>query len=221
MKKPLILLAAICFLIFGGSCVTRALYGGGHIGTTKNKYATFTEIISTFLITADGKQLIVVGKNHHYFFTADDTLKFILTWSEKKRINAAFNNFIIDDDQNVSGSYSLTIDTTQDLTPETRDLLISKGFTSNPSKSQLLYHHTIEGTRYLAGDFKLPATLELNQNYMITMREDYDNGSSTEIMGRILLTPLTVALDGALVAAGVAALVAGFPALIYLKVIEP
>jgi hypothetical protein len=215
MKKPLILFAAICFLIFGGSCATYALHSGELLGTTKNKYSTFTEAISTFLITADGKQLIVVGKNHHYFFTADDTLKFILTWSEKKRIKAAFSDFIIDDDQNVSGSYSLTIDTTQDLPPETRDLLISKGFTSNPSKSQLLYHHTIQGTRYFAGDFKLPVPLELNQKYMITMHEDYDNGSSTDIMERILLTPLTIALDGALVAAGVAAMVVGFPALIY------
>ncbi len=200
MKKPLILLVAVCFLIFGGACFTPELYK--HPAEDSR---TFVEEVSTFLITQDGKNLIVVGKQHHYIFTPSDTLKFILTSPEKKYVKASFNGFSISSDQAVYGSYTLTVDAKQGLPAESIKLLIAKGFTHNAKQKNLTYQGSVQGTRYLADKFQLPATMQLNQKYTITMRESYASASAT--MERILLTPLAIAADGLLILGGIPVLI--------------
>lgn len=199
MKKSLILLAAVCFLIFGGACFTPELYK--HPAEDSR---TLFEEVSSFLITQDGKNLIVVGKQHHYIFTANDTLKFILTSPEKKRVKAVFNDFSISSDQSVYGSYTLTVPL-QGLPAETTKLLIAKGFTNNPTQKNLIYQGSVQGTRYLADKFQLPATMLLNQKYTITMHESYASASAT--IERILLTPLAIAADGLLILGGIPVLI--------------
>lgn len=193
MKKKLILLVTLSFLILSGGCTnfTSELYRDGSLSKVK----TYTEEISTFLITQDGKQLIVVGKEHHYIFEANDTLKFILTWPEKKRVKAEFGNgFSINPDQIVTGSYTLTVDAERNLTQEAGDLLISKGFQYNTTKKTLSYTDKLQGKRYLADKFKLPSAMQLNQKYTIPMYESYL--PATNVVKRILLTPLAVVGDG-------------------------
>jgi hypothetical protein len=195
MKKTFTLLVALSFLIFGGACFTPALYE-----KSAEETHNFVEQISTFLITQDGKSLIVVGKQHHYIFNANDTLKFILTWPEKKRVKTTFSNFVISSDQTVAGSYYLTVDANQNLSAETHKLLISKGFNENKLEKTLVYTGFIQGVRYAADQFELPATLQLNQNYTITMTENQTSASAT--IKRILLTPLAVTADGLLILGG-------------------
>lgn len=195
MKKTLSLLAALSFLIFGGACFTPALYRESTVASRN-----FIEEISTFLITQDGKQLIVAGKQHHYIFAVNDTLKFILTWPEKKRVKAAFQGFSVRSDQSVSGMYTLSVDYGQDLSPEMKKLLLSKGFSDNKAGKKLYHSGWLQGTRYLADKFELPATMQLNQNYSINMTE-YQPSASTTIK-RILLTPLAIAADGLLILGG-------------------
>lgn len=195
MKQILILLTALIFLTLGGACVTPALYK-----STGSK-GTIEEVVSSFLITQDGKQLIVVGKKHHYIFAVNDTLKFILTWPEKKRVNAKFYNFVINADQTVTGSYTLVVDAGQDLGPEALKLLLSKGFVPNNHQKTMLYFGSLQGKRYLADKFELHAMMQLNKEYMIPMRENYVSTSAT--IERILLTPLAVAADGVVVIGGI------------------
>ena len=163
---------------------------------------TFDEEISAFLITKDGKQFIVVGKKYHYIFPTTETLKFILTWSEKKRVKATFNEFTTSSYQSVSGKYTLTVDTGNNLAPEINDLLASKGFTRQNSDNSLSYSGIITGTRYLADKFDLPAPLQFNQKYTIAMSEEYSSISPTVTTERILLTPLTIAADGVILIFG-------------------
>lgn len=194
MKKPLVLLVALSFLIFGGACFTPLLYD-----KPVEASRSFTEDVSTFLITENGKQLIVIGKEHHYIFNANDTLKFILQWSEKKRVSASFSNFYIKSDQSLSGSYTLTIKSSQSLTAAENKLLISKGFKKTARKT-LVYRGDLQGTRYLADKFKVPATMQLNQKYTIKMVE-YEF-SAAKVVKRILLTPLALTADGLLILGG-------------------
>jgi hypothetical protein len=199
MKKLLFLSVTLFFVLFISGCVTSALYKD-----SAEAHRDFVEEVSSFLITADGKQLIVVGKQHHYIFAAnDETLKFILTWPEKKRVKAGFENFVINSNQAVSGMYTLTVDATQDLTAESNQLLVSKGFVNNTTQKTLTYHGALHGTRYLADKFVLPATMQLNQKYTITMREDYAYSSASSVLGRLLLTPLAIAADGLLLIGGI------------------
>jgi hypothetical protein len=198
MKKLLFLGITLFFALLITGCVTSSLYKN-----STETHRNFVEEVSSFLITADGKQLIVVGKQYHYIFAAEDeTLKFILTWPEKKRVKASFENFVINSNQAVSGMYTLTV-AGQDLTAESNKLLVSKGFISNVSQKTLVYHGALHGVRYLADKFTLPTTMQLNQRYSITMREDYPSASA--VLGRILLTPLAMAADGILLVGGIPA----------------
>lgn len=196
MKNILTLLIAFGFLIFGGACFTPALYE-----KSAEETRNFVEEVSTFLITQDGKNLIVAGKQHHYIFTANNTLKFILTWPEKKRVKAAFHDFSVRSDQSVSGTYELVVKDDQNLTAEMKQQLLSKGFAENKAEKTLRHHDWIQGTRYSADKFKMPATMQLNQKYTINMSEYQPSASAT--IKRILLTPLAIAADGLLILGGV------------------
>lgn len=201
MKKILTLLIAVSFLIFGGACFTPALYD-----KPAEQTRHFVEVVNTFLITQDGKNLIVAGKQHHYIFTPNDTLKFILAWPERKRVKVTFNNFSITSDQTVLGSYQLRIDNADNLTNETLKQLSLKGFTRSASLPLFLtYYGQIQGTRYLADKFQLPAAMQFSRTYSISMIEHQP--SATEAMKRILLTPLAVAADGLLILGGVPILI--------------
>jgi hypothetical protein len=196
MKKMVILLTALFFLVFGGACFTPALYDKP-AETTRN----FVEEVSSFLITEDGKNLIVIGKEHHYIFSANDTLKVILSWPEKKRVKASFQTFSIRSDQTVSGMYNLDIENSQNLTAETKALLLSKGFSENKLEKRLYHSGWIQGTRYSADKFQVPATMKFNQTYTIKMIESVS--SASEAIKRILLTPLALTADGLLILGGV------------------
>lgn len=196
MNKILTLLIAFCFLVFGGACFTPALYDKP-AEETKN----YVEEVSSVLITQDGKNLIVAGKQHHYIFAANDTIKFILTWAEKKRVKAEFHDFSVRSDQSVSGGYSLTVDNGQGLTPEMKTLLLSKGFTNNEIGKKFYHSSWLQGTRYSADKFAMPKAMQLNQKYTINMTE-YQPSASAAIK-RILLTPLAVVGDGLLILGGV------------------
>lgn len=201
MKKSLILCAALFFLIFGGACMTMALYDQSHLASR-----TFTEEVSSFLMTQDTNQLIVIGQKHHYIFTTNDTLKFILGGFEKNRVKATFNNFVINSDQSVSGEYTLTVDALN-LPLESKKLLIAKGFVFSPTV--LTYRSAVQGKRYLADQFVLPITLQFNQKYNITMHENYVSNSAT--IERILLTPLAIVADGVLIMGGVPLAILAIP----------
>lgn len=197
MNKLLTLLIAFCFLIFGGACFTPALYD-----KPAEQTRHFVEKINTFLITQDGKNMIVAGNQHHYIFNPNDTLKFILGWSERKRVKVTFDNFTINSDQSVVGSYQLRIDNADNLPKETIAQLTAKGFTRSASLPLFLtYYGQIQGTRYLADNFKMPAAMQFSQTYSINMIENQP--SATEAIKRILLTPLAVAADGLLILGGV------------------
>jgi hypothetical protein len=204
MKNIVIFFAVLCFLIFGGACFTPELYRG-----TAFETHNFTEEISSFLITQDEQQLIVIGKQNHYVFAANDTLKFILGWSENQRVKASFYNFVITEKQTVSGRYELSVNTGQDLSDATKKLLISKGFSESIPQKRLFYNGSLEGTRYLANNIKLPETMQFHQKYSIEMSEYQPSTSQT--VKRILLTPLALAADGALLLGGIPLLLLAIP----------
>lgn len=193
IKKPLMLLVALSFLIFGGACFTPMLYN-----QPMYKNHSFTEDVSSFLITKAGNKLIVIGKEHHYIFETNEVLKFILQWSERKRVQASFSNFNIKTDQSLLGSYHLIIHINNSLTPETKALLIAKGFIENKALKILDYQGQLQGERFLADNLKIPSTMQLNKKYNIHMVEET---SMTEgLAKRILLTPVAIIADGIVLA---------------------
>ncbi len=193
MKRSLILLVALSFLILGGACFTPMLYN-----ESMYKNHAFVEEVSSFLITKEGNKLIVIGKEHHYIFETNKHLNFILQWEERKRVIASFSNFNIKTDQSLLGSYHLRINIDESLTLEKKSLLIAKGFTENKVLKILEYHGKLQGERYLANKVKIPAIMQLNKKYSINMIED--TSLSTGLAKRILLTPVAVVADGIVLA---------------------
>ena len=203
---------ALSFLTLNAACTTYKLYNPNatfHTGEGA-PYPYLEDQIGAFLITQDNKQLIVIGENYHYFFPAnDETLKFALTWAEKKRIKASFGEFVVEESQKVSGVYTLSVKDDFTLTPDTQKLLQSKGFKVGKNQpTELVYERKIQGQRYSAEKFKLPKTIQqLNEKYTVKIYENYL--SNSELAKRVLLTPLMVAADGAFVVLGVAAIPLG------------
>ncbi|MCK5728513.1 MAG: hypothetical protein KAG10_09135 [Methylococcales bacterium] len=196
MKKILLLLLTLSFLMFGGACFTPLVY--------KDQTQHYQEEISSFLITKDGKKLIVIGKEYHYIFPADDTLKFVSTWSNKAQIRATFSSFNIKTDQTLSGTYTFSIgDQRYPIVSDIKQLLTSKGFEPHEGlKNRMTYKGQLQGTRYLIGELEIPQTLKLRKTYQISMIEKQVL-SASEVTKRILLTPLALSADGIIILGGV------------------
>lgn len=199
MRKYIILLSALFFLVMGSGCMTALLYSKNK---PKETITTTQEEVSSFLITEDGKQLIVVGKRYHYIFEPNDTLKFILNWPDRKLIAASFTTFDVDTQQNILGRYFLTVDPNA-VSEQAREKLLANGFLPNNDKPiRLSYDGVLTGKRYSSNNFTLPKSLQFSQKYTIAIRETSSSGASTTV-ANILLTPLSLAADGVLFCAGV------------------
>ena len=196
MKKILLLLLTLSFLLVGGACFTPLVY--------KNKTQHYQEEISSFLITKEGEKLIVIGKEYHYIFPADETLKFVATWSNKAQIHATFSTFRVKTDQTLSGTYTFSIgDQQYPLVPEIKKLLVSKGFEPHVGlKNRMTYTGQLQGSRYLIGELEIPPTMKLSKTYQISMMEKQVL-SASEVTKRILLTPLALSADGLIILGGV------------------
>lgn len=233
MKKYISLLMALIFLVGGGACVTSTLYQKHGTYTSVNQknptntYAPVEEEVSTFLITQDKRQLIVAGKNRHYIFEPNATLKYILTWPQRNLVKASFDRFVIDEQKMISGEYTLTVEVNNQLSKEAKSQLLNNGFVFNTSATSLDYKGELKGKCYSSGGMVIPKTYRFNKSYKVTIQEIQIHGSTNiEIKNiksgaesdytpstteRILLTPLALTADGLLFAVGVPVMIFALP----------
>ncbi len=163
-------------------CATHALHSSKNASTEK---------INSFLITPDKATLVVAGEQHHFIFPLSEPLKSVLQWSGRTKLTPAFDKFTVNAGQNVSGSYTLQADVGK-LTVEEHQFLTQRGF--RQQGNTLAYSASIQGTRYLAGNVRVPQTAFFRQPYELTVVEP-DGVANTA--AKIALTPLTLAADGA------------------------
>lgn len=153
------------------------------------------ETITSFLITKDNENLIVIGEKHHYIFSVSDNLKKIFSSDKRKHLIPYFYYFKVDEKNNITGEYTLlsTTDKLQD------NLWLKKAgfkkYTNNKNDNRYKYSGIIKGTRYLAKG-NIPKRYKFNKPYTIEIEEP-----STAIgnIGKILATPLTIAADGTII----------------------
>ena len=179
-RQALVIL--LCVAQFG--CATQAL----HRQTT----TTRSENLKSFLITQDAQTLIIAGEEHHFIFPLGQPLKTLLTWQGRAKLTPSFQNFEVDKGQTISGYYTLQAQITQLDTTE-QAFLRQQGFKPNAAGDQLAYSADIKGTRYLAGSVKVPQTAYFRQPYRIDVTEPEGAG---EAIGKLALTPVTLAVDG-------------------------
>ena len=157
----------------------------------------YTEHISSFMITADGRKLVVLGERYHYIFDMPDKLLPVLKSGYRKTLNSSFYSFHVNDSA-VTGRYDLTLPKSASVGDKQQ--AIADGFEAG-SFGDLGFSGEIQGTRYSAADFEQKLTAQpLNKNYTVEVTETL---SPVDKGVRMLATPVTVAADGVLMLGGV------------------
>ena len=108
-------------------------------------------------------------------------------------MSGAFGKFYVDSDGQISGRYRLALSSF--ASEQDRADAIAGGY--KPTEDgHLACAGELKGVRYSAGDVRLPATAEkLNQTYGVLISAEQSTAMKA---AKSLLTPITVAVDGAL-----------------------
>ncbi|QSN63518.1 hypothetical protein [Caballeronia sp. M1242] len=187
-RRSFLTLAAMTPLLLSG-CVTSELI---ETANSDDRFQ-YTETIDSVLISADRNKLVFLGADYHYIFDAPTHFADVLSSAVHPLIHAEVTTFDVGPDGKASGAFDLKISDASKLTPEAKAQLIDFGFSERNWTRRIL----LNGTRYSAKHFdrsKLSPTV-LNQSYQVTV---YETRHSNMKKVALLLTPVTVALDGAL-----------------------
>ncbi|MBN3788244.1 hypothetical protein [Burkholderia sp. Ac-20353] len=171
-------------------CFTRDLY--------EKKDKKYIESVSAFMITEDGKKLVVLGDQYHYIFDLPEQLRPVLMSSYRKSLRSSFYSFHADG-SSVTGHYRTALP--QDASAADRQAAVADGFAE--TKNGVVLDGEISGKRYTANGFapmQNTAAQAFNERYQVFITEPlsaFDKGL------RLLATPVTVAADGVLVLGGI------------------
>ncbi|AOJ24857.1 MULTISPECIES: hypothetical protein [Burkholderia] len=160
----------------------------------------YRETLSAFLISADGKKLVVIGKRYHYIFDVPPALAVNLTAPYRPKLYTDFYDFETHGDQ-IAGRYVLRL-SREDAPPgsELRERALADGF--KDQRHQLTESGTISGKRYQPNDVT-PATLPQAFNHAYDV-EVVERPSMLGKGAKLALSPITMAADGALGLLGLA-----------------
>lgn len=172
-------------------------------GTTGNlwKNPTYKEKVGSFLITEDGEKLAIIGSEYHYIFKLDNKLKNILLSKKRELVRPQFYSFKVDGENNVSGKFKIYYSSKNE-----NDGVWFKenGFKEinrrNGKVIRYIYSSSVSGKRYSTND-EINQSFDFNKPYIVQIEEP---ASVISNIGKILATPVTVAIDGATAVAGVA-----------------
>ena len=78
-----------------------------------NENEKYVETFESFYLTADQKQIAIVGKRYHYVFNAPAEVLNALKSDLHPIMDAAFLGFSVAVDQNIKGTYKIYIDTVE------------------------------------------------------------------------------------------------------------
>lgn len=161
----------------------------------------YTEEVSSFLVTEDGRRMVIIGNDYHYVFKIDNNLHKILMSKNRKFVRPNFWGFKVDVDNRITGNYRLFVK------PETRERaewFVAAGFSElanrKGNESELHFTGGIKGIRYRAIE-EIPAKYKFNKTYEINITEE-DGGMET--VTKKLFSPVTATADGVLVIGGFA-----------------
>ena len=165
------------------------------------KDSWYYEQVSAFMITEDGKKLVVLGRDYHYIFDLPASLRPVLQSGYRKSLHTQFTDFR-GNGSGVTGHYRILLP--KNASADDQQAATADGFTA--AQAGLVLDGDIGGKRYSTEGFadkakdKDNAAQAFNHPYTVYVRE------SPSVVGmglRILATPVTVAADGVLVLGGI------------------
>ncbi|WP_334003400.1 5-formyltetrahydrofolate cyclo-ligase [Burkholderia cepacia] len=160
----------------------------------------YDETLSTFLITADGKQLVVLGKKYHYIFEMPPSLATVLNAPYRPKIHTAFSDFEAHGDA-ITGQYTMRLDYADAPTgSDVRERALADGFKKDGA--YLESEGRISGKRYLPNDVTSSSVPQaFNRPYEVTVT---DKLTAVGRGAKLALSPIAMAADGALGLLGLA-----------------
>lgn len=182
-------MAAACLPLSG--CFTPKLY----------KDSQYHEQVSGFMITEDGKKLVVLGTDYHYIFDLPASLRPVLMSGYRKALHTAFAGFHASG-SSVTGHYRIVLP--KEASADDQQAATADGFTV--AQAGLVLEGDIRGKRYSTDGFAARDKVDdktaqaFNQRYVVYITE---SPSAVGMGLRILATPVTVAADGVLVLGGI------------------
>ncbi|CCF96795.1 hypothetical protein B7R77_04265 [Ralstonia solanacearum K60] len=154
----------------------------------------YQETVDRFLVSENGKKLVVLGQRYHYILDMPEHLQAVLEASYRQSVTAAFYGFVADGDK-ISGKFKLYVrrDRTR-MTEGDRQRALVDGFTQHGGNLELV--GSVSGTRYRTDGFKqeqVPSAF--NEPYRIDVVETMTSAGKAV---RLLATPVTLTVDGVL-----------------------
>lgn len=201
-----LIITAVCFAVLLSGCMTRSLF--------ENR--EYKENISSILMTSDGSKLVFVSDEFHYIFQTPQLLTDTFGAPFYRSVQANFNQFYVSRSDTVTGSFDLILPVSA---PDgDRQAASAAGFVCKRIGERELCRATVEmkGKRYAAsGTFPVGRNHLLNKSYLVYVSADEGAGA------KALLTPLTVAADGAILIGGLGLTVVSITGLSVVCASEP
>ncbi|WP_175969984.1 5-formyltetrahydrofolate cyclo-ligase [Burkholderia sp. BCC0322] len=172
----------------------------GPITNRMMKDPEYRETLSAFLISADGKSLVVIGKQYHYIFDVPPALAVNLTAPYRPKLYTDFDDFETHGDK-ITGRYVLQL--SRDDAPsgsELRERALADGF--KDQGYTLTESGTISGKRYQPNDVT-PSSIPQAFNHAYDVKV-IERPSVLGKGAKLALSPITMAADGALGLLGIA-----------------
>ncbi len=159
--------------------------------------SSYTEDVTSVLISEDGEKLVFIGDDYHYIFDAPVGLSHSLRSSFRKSLFFKFREFRVDNNDRITGKLTISLD--ESASQEDKEEAIKLGY-DNRSVSPAL-ELSLQGKRYKSGGVATDTVRhKLNYNYKVTMLEER---SFLEKAALTAATPIAILADGVLVILGV------------------
>jgi hypothetical protein len=158
------------------------------------KVRTYTEQVSTLLLSADGRQLVVLGKQYHYIFSAPPELYRLVHSPLKTHVTAMMDPFDVTLNGTITGAYTLVFN--NDDASVSDDDIRALGFQRHEDGRWLL-RSKLSGKRYLIGNTLRQGRIHetLQQTYTVTVHAEETLGDKA---AEGLVTPVVLTSGGVL-----------------------
>jgi hypothetical protein len=147
MLKKIITLF-LCFSI--ASCSTTPPHQNNPQTQKNNQF--IGETVTDFLITQDGKKLIVIGNKHHFAFDLDNNLHEILLWPSRHKLSPSFYDLDSQSNNSASLTYNVSVKPNA-LSNEEIEFLKAHKFNEIFNGTNALLPPSYSLTNSLTGDF--------------------------------------------------------------------
>lgn len=175
---------------------------------------TYNERINAFMMNPQNDSVIFLGEKYHYIFEKNEQLSFLL----KHRNNEALTFSIKNGSYNVVGS-NVTAKFHIYINQNTADKNLLDWWYANKKGTDVVGTEiSLYGTRYIANEIVNFSAENFSQKIDIKVITRLPSKSNTA--SKILITPLAVAADGAIIIVAVGATIVLMPILIVVQAVK-